>query len=139
MPARGTFAIDRSVLARTLTGQAGPVVNGLRAAGQRTTNLAKAELTKAGRVDTGRLRNSLRWELRVGSGGNLRVLVGSDLDYALYVHEGTEGPIRPKRAKVLRFKGKGGVFIFRKEVSGIPPTPFLTNALKRLDTRDLDI
>lgn len=97
---------------------------------------AKDELTKANRVDTGRLRNSI--ESRVFSRGDeVGVRVGTNIGYARYVHDGTTGPILPTTARVLRFKPKGsGAFVFADSVRGTRETgnftPFLQNALNRL-------
>jgi hypothetical protein len=61
--------------------------------------------------------------------------IGSGLNYARYVHDGTGiyGPhhqlIEPKTAKALRWQGNAGEFVFAKHVKGIPPNPFLRDAL----------
>lgn len=39
-------------------------------------------------VDTGRLRSSITWRI-VYSGGKLDALVGTNVEYAVFVHEGT--------------------------------------------------
>lgn len=62
--------------------------------------------------------------------------VGSPLKYAALVHNGTGlyGPhhqlIKPRDAKALRWRGGQGEFIFAKSVKGMPPNPFLLDALK---------
>lgn len=97
---------------------------------------AKANITKAGRVDTGAMRNSIVGRrLRQGRGG-VWYEVGSDLTYTLYQHEGTTGPIVPRRATVLRFQSKGGSFVFPKQVRGVTGEPFLTDALQSLTVND---
>lgn len=107
-----------------------------RAAGK-VRDDAKRELTGQGRIDTGLLRQSISGR-RVRSTGPNSVLyeVGSDLDYAIYQHEGTRdhGPVR---ARMLRFKPKGsGVFVFAKRVRGVRPSKFLARALARLSIGD---
>lgn len=98
---------------------------------------AKANITGAGRVDTGAMRNSIVGR-RVRTGNQeVRYQVGSDLDYTIFQHEGTQGPIYPRRARVLRFNGKSGV-VFAKSVSGVQGVPFLTNALKSLTVADFE-
>lgn len=98
---------------------------------------AKANITAAGRVDTGAMRNSVVGR-RVRSGKQeVRYQVGSDLAYTIFQHDGTRGPIYPRRARVLRFQGSSGV-VFAKSVSGVQGVPFLTNALKSLTVADFE-
>lgn len=59
-------------------------------------------------VDTGRLRNSITWAL--DAGGN-RVFVGTNVEYAYSVHEGTEsnsnkGPRRFLRDAVTNYRAE---------------------------------
>ena len=85
-------------------------------------------------VRTGRLRSSIRAEPpRIFS---LRgtVKVGSDLEYAGFVNDGTAPHvIRPRRAQVLRFT-VGGRVVFAKVVNhpGTRPNPFLDRALREV-------
>lgn len=85
-------------------------------------------------VRTGRLRSSIRadppriFSLR-GS-----VTVGSDLEYAAFVNDGTKPHIiRPRRAKVLRFN-VGGQTVFARVVNhpGTKARPFLDRALREV-------
>lgn len=115
--------------------------------GRQVVNRAKARCP----VDEGRLRSSISHTVRMGP-SSVSFRVGSPLEYARYVHEGTGiyGPkkkrIVPVSAKALKFqtpkmigplpagvkhapKGKRG-FVFAKSVKGSPPNPFLTDALK---------
>lgn len=69
-------------------------------------------------------------------GGYPATRIGSDLEYARFVHDGTgiygpKGvPIKPKKSKYLVFTPYGAVRpVFTKEVKGMPPNPFLKNAL----------
>lgn len=116
----------------------------LRRRGQRVLNAAKTGCP----VDEGRLKNSLALELVSGPGGVPVARIGTNLPYAIFVHEGTgvyagNGPITPKRASVLRWPvknnsgsgrrrykaGKTAGFAFAKSVKGVPARPFLRNAL----------
>ena len=62
--------------------------------------------------------------------------VGSPLNYARWVHDGTGiyGPhhqlIKPRNANVLAWHGNMGEFVFAKSVKGMPPNPFLKDAVK---------
>ena len=51
---------------------------------------AKAETASKARcpVDTGRLRGSINWRI-VLEGGVLTAIIGTNVEYAIYVHEGT--------------------------------------------------
>lgn len=85
-------------------------------------------------VNTGRLRGSIRAEEpRVFS---LRgsVKVGSDLEYAGFVNDGTRPHIiRPRNAQVLRFR-VGGRLVYAKVVHhpGTRARPFLDRALREV-------
>lgn len=97
---------------------------------------AKTNITSAGRIDTGAMRNSVVGRRITGIRQGVWYEVGSDLFYAIYQHDGTDGPILPRRAKVLRFQGKNGSFVFPKQVRGVTGSPFLTDALKTLTIND---
>lgn len=82
-------------------------------------------------VDTGRLRASIRVERRSILGLRQRWTVGSDVEYAPMVNDGTKPHIiRPKRAKALRFR-VGGKVVFARVVHhpGTRARPFLDRAL----------
>lgn len=102
--------------------------------------------------DTGALAGSITMEVVSGPEGPV-VRVGSNLPYARFVHDGTgiygpRGvPIRPVRARMLawpvvnnRYRQTGGSrrykggrtqrYAFAKQVRGVPPRPFLRDALK---------
>lgn len=89
------------------------------------------------RVDTGRLRASINTQVVTGgASGNPKVVVGTNVWYAMLVHDGTGlyGPkhrmIRPVRAKRLRFKPQGSRrYVYAKAVRGMAPNRFLKNAL----------
>lgn len=105
-------------------------------AARKVRDRAKVNITSAGRVDTGAMRNSIvARRLRKGSG--VWYEIGSPLKYAIYQHEGVTGPILPRRAKVLRFKPKGSsAYVFTPRSSGFSGVPFLTDALKSLTNSD---
>lgn len=106
-----------------------------RAAGK-VRDGAKRELTSQGRIDTGKLRQSIvARRVRQGRPG-VWYEIGSPLPYAIYQHEGTRdhGPVR---ARLLRFKPKGtNAFVFARRVRGVKPSHFLTKPLSELSVGD---
>lgn len=86
-------------------------------------------------VDEGRLRNARNSGVR-DEGSRLVGHVEFTVDYAIYHAKGTgiygpeHRPITPKKGKALVFRTKSGVLVFAKSVKGIPPNPWLVNALK---------
>lgn len=117
--------LDRAELNRTITNASRTE---LREAGRQVVNRARVLAP----VDTGRLRASIRadppriFSLR----GSLTV--GSDLEYAAAVNDGSRPHvIRPRRAQVLRFR-VGGQVVFAKIVNhpGTRGTHFLDKALR---------
>lgn len=84
------------------------------------------------RVRTGKMLN--RVEVReVGPG---RFQVRSDEPYTRYQEFG-RGPVRPVRAKALRFKPKGAnYFVFAKYVKPDPGGHFFARALRLMRRRD---
>lgn len=122
--------LDNTAITRLLQGPQGLLARDLALRAQRVTNGAKRRCP----VDEGRLRSSIRWELRSDSRG-LHAVVGSDVEYALFVHEGTRAhQIRPRHKRFLRFpstRTRGG-FAFARVVR-IPArrgVPFLRDALR---------
>lgn len=84
---------------------------------------------------TGDLRRSIDVLLYETSAGPV-ARIGSDSKVARWQHEGTGiygptgRPIRPVRARVLRFKPKGArKFVYAAQVRGVKPTRFLVRAL----------
>jgi len=134
-----TVRVDSAAMAGFLANE---VAQRFQQAGGVVRDYAKAEITKAGRVDTGQMRNANVAETARVNGTQISVRVVNDTPQAQYQHEGTPQTIRPRRAKVLRFRGRGGAFVFAPEVRGIHPSnptkplPFLTNALDRLTLDD---
>ncbi len=86
------------------------------------------------RIDTGRLRSSITTVMLMRN-GQPAVRVGTNVKYALWVHDGTgiygpRGvPIRPKRGKFLRFTGRRGRIVYAREVKGMKRNRFLLLAL----------
>lgn len=106
-----------------------------RAAGK-VRDRAKQNITSAGRIDTGAMRNSIVGRRITGRPG-VWYEVGSDLEYAIYQHQGVTGPVLPRKARVLRFSPKGSsAVIFRPSTSGFEGVPFLTDALATLTVND---
>lgn len=132
-----TVRLDEARVRALVQGQGSPVWDAMVRAGAVTRDRAKLGLTTAGRVDTGQLRNQVEAETFL-DGQDVVTRVVSRAGHTMYVHDGTTGPIRPRRARVLRFKPRGAAaFVFVPEVSGIEATPFLTDALAELTIGDL--
>lgn len=136
-------SLNQGALDKMLKGNNGAVAIDLRRRGAHIRDKAR-RLCPA---DTGKLRASITAQL--GSvGGRPAVRIGSNLEYAPYVHDGTgvyagKGYITPKNATLLRWPninktgkpyrryqaGKTAKYVFAKRVKGIPGTPYLANAL----------
>ena len=76
--------LDPQAIDELLKSEEGPVGRWLAATAQSVTNEAK----RMAPVDTGRLRASITWQL-LRDGDGLFARVGTDVEYAYYVHEGT--------------------------------------------------
>jgi Bacteriophage HK97-gp10, putative tail-component len=101
---------------------------------QAKRNLAGADGPK--RIDTGRLRASINTQLTTRN-GEPAVIVGTNVFYAKFVHDGTGiyGPrhtrIVPKRRRRLRFKPKNSArWVYARSGAGMRPNRFLLNALR---------
>lgn len=132
--------LDTSAIRVLLTSPRRGVVQDLLRRGLLVETQAKRNLGGVGgpkRIDTGRLRASINTQL-VTRNGEPAVLVGTNVKYARFVHDGTGlyGPrhrlIRPVRRKFLRFKPRGsrGKFVYARAVKGSPGNAFLANALR---------
>lgn len=131
---RVRVSLDRQAF-RAMEQPGGMIESGVRRAAGVVRDNAKRNITAAGRVDTGRMRNSIESQ-RMSRGNGVWYEVASRLPYALYQHEGTKDH-GPRRARVLRFKPKGSsVYVFARRVRGVRGVPFLTDALRRLTARD---
>ena len=86
------------------------------------------------RVNTGNLRASITI-IPMLYRGMPAFAVGTPLKYAKFVHDGTGiyGPhhqmITPVHTKAFRWEGNSGEFVFAKHTKGMPPNPFLKDAL----------
>lgn len=124
------LVVDKGQVQALMAGANGAVARDMLRRGRNVANAAK----RLAPVDTGRLRADISVGLVDGSSTPI-VRVGNSVNYAMAVHEGTgvygpKGrPIRPRRAKVLRFKGKGGKVIFARSVRGTRGRPYLRDAL----------
>jgi HK97 gp10 family phage protein len=119
--------LDRAQLNRTLTNASR---SELREASRQVVNRAKILAP----VRTGRLRSSIRAEPPRILSLRGSVKVGSDLEYAAFVNDGTRPhQIRPRNRQVLRFQ-VGGRTVFAKVVNhpGTRPRPFLDRALREV-------
>jgi hypothetical protein len=136
--------LDQAAINNLLQSKSGPVAIEVIKRSNRVLNKARRLCP----VDEGRLRASLAFELRQGENGDLVGRVGTNVEYAVYVHEGTgiyagRGMITPKRGKFLAWpvknnsgqgnrRYKGGStqkYAFARRVKGQPGKPFLRNAL----------
>lgn len=85
-------------------------------------------------MDTGRLRASIRIEARRTATLRSKFTIGSDVEYAAFVNDGTRPHIiRPRRAQALRFR-IGGRIVYAKVVHhpGTRARPFLDKALREV-------
>lgn len=105
----------------------GPVYRDMLRRGIRVQNGARRRVN----VDTGRLRSSLNVEGPIVRNGAAGVRVGTNVEYAIYVHEGTRPHlIRPQARAALRFQAGGGVVYARRVFHpGTRGNPFLRDAL----------
>lgn len=119
--------LDRAELNRTIRGASR---RELEATARQVVNRAKILAP----VDTGRLRASIRIESRRTLTLRSVYTVGSDVEYARMVHDGTRPHvIRPKTANVLRFR-VGGRWAYAKVVHhpGTKARPFLDRAVREV-------
>ena len=120
--------LDRAELNRTLTNASR---SELREAARQVVNRARVLVP----VDTGRLRSSIRAEPPRFFSLRGSVTVGSDLEYAAAVNDGSRPHvIRPRRAGgVLRFN-VGGRIVYARYVNhpGTRGTHFLDKALQQV-------
>lgn len=133
-----TLRLDDAAV-RKLQESGGDVDRAVQRAAGRARDYARQNITEAGRVDTGRLRNSIRYEQRSRAGRTANYAVGSDLDYAIFQERGTRAH-GPRRARVMRFKPKGGgAFVFASHVRGVTGAQFMQKALRKLSVRDFGL
>lgn len=139
-----------ATILRVLKSDNGPVWRDIQIRGNRVLRQAKALAPR----DRGTLYRSITLEMRSTDKGPTAV-VGTNVPYAIYVHEGTgvHGPRRtpirpvnkrflawlPKRQVVRTYLDKSGkqrkvyakrALVFAKQSRGSRPVPFLRDALK---------
>jgi hypothetical protein len=130
--ARVIVRVNRAHVQRVLGAPGGQLSQGMQRLANRVRRRSRVILRTHNR--TGTLSNSL-FSRVVHRGGVPIGQVGTPLKYGLYLHQGTgiygprRRPIRPVRAKVLRFTTRTGQVVFAKSVRGSRPVPFLRNAL----------
>jgi hypothetical protein len=136
--------LDAAAVTHMMKGPGGAVMIDLERRAQRVLNTARTLCP----VDQGTLRGSLHKE-PVTVDGDPAYRIGSPLEYAIYVHEGTGiygsgAPIRPTSGKFLRWPAKNQSgsgrrrykagatekWIFARQSSGSPGRPFLLQALQ---------
>lgn len=78
--------VDRGVLANVFSRLDGPIGRDIARRALRVESRAKVLAP----VDTGRLRSSIRWDMQRRPAG-IVATVGTDVEYALPVHEGARG------------------------------------------------
>lgn len=136
---RVTITVNDAEVDRLLRSPDGDVGQAVRRVVLATRNLAVSMAP----VDDGPLRASLRTKFEYGTRA-VKGWVYSDLEYSIYVHEGTgiygpKGqPIRPKRGQYLVFEARNarttprgrGNLVFAREVRGQRPNRFLLRALQ---------
>jgi len=124
--------MNRSYVKAALTQSPG-VRRAMLLRGVAVQTAAKQRLNEAPRrIDTGRLRNSIQIQ-EVQKRGVIGVRVGTNVDYALVIHNGSRPHIiLPRNASVLSWVGPTGrVFAARVNHPGFPANPFLTDGLER--------
>ena len=125
---------------RVLTSPNGPVAKQMLIRGYRVQAQARKNLgggpSGPKRIDTGKLRASISVQLKKKNSRILTVRVGTNVQYALWVHDGTGlyGPmhrmITPKTKRYLRFRPHGSsTYVYARAVKGMRANPFLANAL----------
>lgn len=100
-----TLKLYEAAMIRLLSGPNGEVARDLLKRGKRVESAAKVIATGAPKVQTGRYRASIA--SRLGADGrSLYVEVGSNVDYALILDEGSPPhEIRPRTKKALFWRG----------------------------------
>lgn len=130
---RVTVVINAGAVVGVVRGDVEPAVH--RAA-ERTRDRVRQNITIANRVNTGRMQKTIYVQALSPTTGP-RYEVGSDLFYTIYQEEGVAGPITPKRAKVLRFRPKGGTgFVFAHSTRGFPGAFMFRKAWQALTLAD---
>lgn len=135
-----TVELDEQRIRELLIGQDSPVYRAVARLAGRGRDYAKLNLTAAQIGDTGLLRQQIESSV-IMRGNDLVGRVTSRAAYTMFVHDGTSGPIVPRRARALRFRVRGSGVVFAASVRGTKETgrytPFLTDALEQLTIGDI--
>ena len=117
--------------ARALLQPGGGIHRDMRKRAIRVQTAAKRRIAAPPRrIDTGRLRNFIQI-VEIPRGGVIVQRIGTDVEYAIFVHEGTRPHIiRPRNASVLAWRGPTGM-VFARSVNhpGMAANPFLRDGL----------
>lgn len=118
-------------------GVGGMATKAARAAAERTKLRVQANIAMKGRINTGRMHDTIQVrKLRSSRPMKPRFVIVSPEPYTKYQEWGVK-PFGPKRAKVLRFKPKfSNSFVFARRVRGFPPGRFFRDALNQITVRD---
>jgi Bacteriophage HK97-gp10, putative tail-component len=129
---------------KVVTGPGGLAELAVRQAAGRVRDRTKRNITNRGRVDTGKMRQSVDYHIKTQNAHEVVAEVGIYTAYANWQEQGTAGAgagwIYPRRAKVLRFKGKGAAgYTFAKRVRGVKPMNALKDAIESLSDSDFTL
>jgi phage gpG-like protein len=130
-----SYVLNGPALRTLLVSPAGPVAQDLR----QRANRVRAKARRLCPVDGGTLKDSITMELRIQD-GQLVARVGTNVKYALAVHEGTRPYTvvhRNKPALSFNWKGapvpansKRGTWVYKRvNIPARAGNPFLANAL----------
>lgn len=101
-------------------------------ASEKTEQRVKDNIISSGRVDTGKMHDTIR----SAPASRFVTNVLSDLHYTIYQEKGI-GPVTPVKAKALRFKPKGsGSFVFAMRTKGFPGAFFFQRAFNSILLQD---
>lgn len=132
-----TLAIDARALDRIMRSPDGPVVRHAMVVGEQVKDRARQRVgvsnpaqrvTRSGGAQ--HLRDTIVKRM-VEDGRGVAVLVVAEAPHATFHHDGTDPhPIRPVRARALRFVGSRGQVVFAQHVQhpGTKANPFLVDA-----------
>lgn len=129
---RVTHKINRSYVKAALVHSPG-VRRAMIIRGVAVQTEAKKRLNESPRrIDTGRLRNSIQMQ-EMASRGVLGVRVGTNVVYALVIHNGSRPhQINARPGGVLAWRGPNGMIFARSVMHpGFRANPFLVDGLRR--------
>lgn len=130
-----SLQLDPSAVRAVVGGQTTDAVN--RAA-EVTAKRAKANILKAGRVDTGQMLSKVKVVKQASPSMEPNAQVVVDVPYAMFQERGTKAH-GPTRGRFLVFVPKGGQkFVFAKWVRGVTPAWFMRDAIGALRVSDFE-